>query len=381
MLIVGASIAGLTLAENLRSEGYEGSIVLVGEEKHPPYNRPPLSKQILMGAWQADQAIIKDTAELAKLNIEFKPETRALALDVDRKVVLTNRGVESYDQLVIATGTKARKIPGTSLNLLRTLDDAVELRARFEAANHIAVIGAGVLGSEIASAARHFGKKVTLISKTPEISFGSVGTALSKHIEDLHLSNGVDLRLELDVSSVETKAEQQILHFQNGDGLEVDLVVAAIGAIPCTDWLVDSGLEISNGVRCDASGQAAEGIYAIGDVAAWADPANGEWRRIEHQTNAIDQAMAVAKSIVGKPDDSTPVPFFWSDLHGVSIKAYGWFSDCQLTETKFEADYLFTALRNGEVQGVLGWNLPHKEFRAARLLVDESIAKTYSNQK
>lgn len=381
MLIVGAAIAGLTLAENLRSEGFEGAITLIGEEKHPPYNRPPLSKQILMGAWQAEQAIIRNPAELVDLGIEFKPGTRALALDVERKVVLTNRGVEPYDQLVIATGTRARDIPGTSLALLRTLEDAVALRTRLESANQIAVIGAGVLGSEIASAARHLGKEVTLISKTPEISFGSVGTALSSHIERLHRTNGVDLRLNLDVKSVSSRANKQILSFTDGQELEVDFAVAAIGAIPCTEWLAGAGLDIANGVACDSTGLAAENIYAIGDVAAWADPETGQHRRIEHQTNAIDQAMAVAKTIAGKSNEATPVPFFWSDIHSVSLKAYGWFADCDLIETESEAGYLFTAMKNGEVRGVLGWNLPHKEFRAARLLVDEAIAKNYSNQK
>ncbi|MDP5026225.1 MAG: NAD(P)/FAD-dependent oxidoreductase, partial [Aquiluna sp.] len=193
IVIVGASIAGLTAAESLRLEGFEGEIILIGDEAHLPYSRPPLSKQLLMGSWEPDQTRIKSKQDLADLGIQFRGSSPALQLELNNRVVLTASGVEKFDDLIIATGAKARQLGSQGVHTLRNLEDSISLKEKLSHSKTIAVIGAGVLGSEIASAGRALGSEVILVGKAKEISFGSVGSALTSKIENLHTANGVEL--------------------------------------------------------------------------------------------------------------------------------------------------------------------------------------------
>jgi NADPH-dependent 2,4-dienoyl-CoA reductase/sulfur reductase-like enzyme len=380
-VIVGASIAGLTAAESLRLEGFEGEIVLIGDEAHLPYSRPPLSKQLLMGSWEPDQTRIKSKQDLADLGIQFRGSSPALQLELNNRVVLTASGVEKFDDLIIATGAKARQLGSQGVHTLRNLEDSISLREKLSHSKSIAVIGAGVLGSEIASAGRVLGSEVILVGKAKDISFGSVGSALSKRIEDLHSTNGVELRLGSDVLDINVQEDGARFLLDSGEVVAADIAVAAVGAIPCTEWLAKSGLDISDGVICDSLGVAADGVYAIGDVAAWQDPETGAQVRVEHQTNAIEQAMSVARTIVNSAQPIAPVPFFWSDLHGVSIKAYGWFDGQSLKELTSisQSGALLGADTGGRTRGVVAWDAPVKEFRQGRSLVDES--RNVSNTK
>mgnify|MGYP003537771345 FL=1 len=382
IVIVGASLAGLTVAETLRAEGFAGDIVLLGDEAHLPYSRPPLSKQVLLGDWEAPQSIIKSEAELAELNIEFCGSTTATGLDLHNKLVTTSTGQVPYDKLVIATGTHARRMwSDAGVHTLRTIDDAEAMRSELRGARRVAVLGAGVLGSEIASAARHFGAEVTLVGRSPRISFGAVGTALSPALEQLHRSNGVELRLATAVTNVSPSADglEVELHseVEGSSRVHADVVIAAIGGIPCTEWLADSGLTLENGVVCDAQGLAAPDVYAVGDVAAWTDPLSGRAIRVEHQTNAIEQAMAVAITIVHERESPAPVPFFWSEIHGARIKAYGWFAPQRaltgLDDTAGDAPCLLGAEHEGRSHGIVAWNLPPRAFREARARVDAAV--------
>ena len=380
-MIVGASIAGLTAAESLRLEGFEGEIVLIGDEAHLPYSRPPLSKQLLMGSWEPDQTRIKSKQDLADLGIQFRGSSPALQLELNNRVVLTASGVEKFDDLIIATGAKARQLGSQGVHTLRNLEDSISLREKLSHSKSIAVIGAGVLGSEIASAGRVLGSEVILVGKAKDISFGSVRSALSKRIEDLHSTNGVELRLGSDVLDINVQEDGARFLLDSGEVVAADIAVAAVGAIPCTEWLAKSGLDISDGVICDSLGVAADGVYAIGDVAAWQDPETGAQVRVEHQTNAIEQAMSVARTIVNSAQPIAPVPFFWSDLHGVSIKAYGWFDGQSLKELTSisQSGALLGADTGGRTRGVVAWDAPVKEFRQGRSLVDES--RNVSNTK
>jgi NADPH-dependent 2,4-dienoyl-CoA reductase/sulfur reductase-like enzyme len=381
IVIVGASIAGLTAAESLRLEGFEGEIVLIGDEAHLPYSRPPLSKQLLMGSWEPDQTRIKSKQDLADLGIQFRGSSPALQLELNNRVVLTASGVEKFDDLIIATGAKARQLGSQGVHTLRNLEDSISLREKLSHSKSIAVIGAGVLGSEIASAGRVLGSEVILVGKAKDISFGSVRSALSKRIEDLHSTNGVELRLGSDVLDINVQEDGARFLLDSGEVVAADIAVAAVGAIPCTEWLAKSGLDISDGVICDSLGVAADGVYAIGDVAAWQDPETGAQVRVEHQTNAIEQAMSVARTIVNSAQPIAPVPFFWSDLHGVSIKAYGWFDGQSLKELTSisQSGALLGADTGGRTRGVVAWDAPVKEFRQGRSLVDES--RNVSNTK
>jgi len=329
-----------------------------------------------LDGWKPERTIIKTQQELDHLGIEFRGSSAARALNLKERTVITADGVENYDDLIIATGARARRL-GVDMGIrtLRTIDDALSLRKDFSNAKRVVVIGAGVLGSEIASAGRALGADVTLVGNTGEISFGSIGNALSSQIQDLHREHRVALQLNVNITDINKENGITHLTFDNGQTTSGAVVVAAIGAIACVEWLQDSDLEIADGVVCDAKGEAAAGVYAIGDVAAWRDPTTGKATRVEHQTNAIEQAMSVAATIVDGRESVAPVPFFWSDIHGVSIKAYGWFDGQSLNEldSTSEKGTLFASQKDGQTNGVISWDLAASAFKKSRSLVDESI--------
>jgi NADPH-dependent 2,4-dienoyl-CoA reductase/sulfur reductase-like enzyme len=246
-------------------------------------------------------------------------------------------------------------------------------------AKHLVVIGAGVLGSEIASAGRALGADVTLIGNKGQISFGSIGKALSSQIQDLHRGHGVALQLNVNITDVNEEDGFIHLGLGNGQTASGDIVVATIGTIARVEWLEGSGLEIADAVVCDEKGQASPGVYAVGDVAAWRDPTTGKATRVEHQTNAIDQAMSVAATIVDGQESIAPVPFFWSDIHGVSIKAYGWFYGHSLEkiDSTSEKGTLFASKEDGLTSGVISWDLAASAFRKSCAFVDESFTQRY----
>ena len=378
VVIVGASVAGLSVAENLRAEGFDGEILLLGNEPHLPYARPPLSKQVLLDNWEPSQVSVKTGQELESLGIEFRPSTSAVSLDVKNKQVVTSSGIEVFDQLVIATGARARKLEANpKIKTLRTIEDALEIRADLLASKKVAIIGTGVLGSELASAARSLGSEATIVGRSKQLSFGSIGSALSSQLEDLHKQNGVQLRLGVKIREVSLGSDISRISFLDGPDLEADLVIAAIGSEPSTEWLAGSGLEIPNGIVCDKNGLAAPSVFAVGDVAAWFDPYTGSLSRTENQTSAIEQAISVAAAIANHRESEPLVPFLWSEIHGVRIKAYGWFDNQPLTQLECETQngLLLASKQSSITRGVIAWDLSPKEFRQARDLVSQSLLK------
>ncbi|WP_433676154.1 NAD(P)/FAD-dependent oxidoreductase [Microbacterium gorillae] len=376
VVVVGASIGGLTAAETLRQEGFAGEIVLIGSETHLPYSRPPLSKQILLGDWEGDEAVIRTAAELAELGIQVRTGCRATGLDVGGRVLHTELGELAFDQLIIATGTAPRSHAAVPSALtLRTLDDAIELRRRLRSAHRVAVIGSGILGSEIASAARKHEAETLLIGRSGSLGFGGVGDLLSDQLITLHRDHGVELSLRAEIDSSSVTASGTLLTFADGSSREVDLTVAMIGGTPQTRWLASSGLDVSDGVACDAVGEAVPGISAVGDVAAWTDPISGRPRRVEHQSYAIEQAIAVALRLQHGRDSMPPVPLFWSEIHGVRINAYGWFDPTHRLTDETPADEAVDRRvygsrdDRGDLRGVIGWNATPRAFRAARAAV------------
>lgn len=386
VVIVGASIGGLTTAETLRAEGFDGEIVLVGDEPHLPYTRPPLSKQILKGEWLPEQATIRAGHELDGLGIRVLTGRAANGLDVDARVLLTDAGPLAYDELVIATGTEPRTHPGLpAAPSLRTMDDALHLRDRLDGARRVAVVGSGILGSEIAGAARAHGSETLLVGRSGTLSFGGVGTLLTDELAELHTDNGVELALRAGIlGSRSASGGLTELTFDDRTVRTFDLVVAMIGGSPRTGWLSSSPLDISDGVACDAVGAAAPGIWAVGDVAAWEDPATGRHVRVEHQSHAIEQAIAVATRIAHGGESPRPVPLFWSEIHGARIHAYGWFDprtplvDITADEGARGVVYGSSDAR-GDVRGVVGWNASPREFRAARARVAAASTPATAN--
>ncbi|MGE7438054.1 NAD(P)/FAD-dependent oxidoreductase [Kitasatospora sp. NPDC001175] len=376
ILVVGASAAGLTAADALRREGFTGRLTLVGEEPHLPYDRPPLSKQLLAGEWQPREATLRPETELQRLRLELRLGCRAAGLDpLARTVTLTGGERLGYDGLVIATGLRPRRLPFghdlAGVHVLRTLGDALALRDQLLPGNRAVVIGAGFLGSEIAATARGLGLDVDLVDLEATPLAGQVGPQMGELVADLHRRQGVRLHLRRRVA--ELTGEQGLVTtvvLDDGTRLPAEVVVVAIGSVPATDWLADSGIPLGDGVLCDPTCQAAPGVYAAGDVANWPHPAAGGRVRLEQRTNATQQAIAAARNLLAGPDGATPyapIPFGWTDQYDTKIQIHGWAPPDARVEVvdgdpragRFVARYL----REGRVVGVLGWNSPRALLR------------------
>jgi NADPH-dependent 2,4-dienoyl-CoA reductase/sulfur reductase-like enzyme len=382
VLVVGASAAGLSTAEALRRKGYDGRLTLLDAENYLPYDRPPLSKQVLAGDWDADRAQLRSPEALVTLDAEFVLADPATGLDVATRTVHTASGRSlTADAVVVATGVSPRKLPGqeglAGVHVLRTLDDAAALRTDLLAASRLVVVGEGVLGAEIAATARKLGLDVTIAGPQPAPMAGQVGPLVAGVLADLHTEHGVRLRLGTGVTGlVGTRGRVTGVRLDTGVVLPADIVVVAIGAVPVTGWLEGSGLTLANGVLCDSRSRAAEGIYAVGDVARFHHEGHGALIRLENRTNATEQAGAVAANILGADKAYTPIPYFWTDQYDVKLQVHGVLpADAQVTVVEGDiANRRFVARyeQGGRVTGVLGWNMP-KQTRLRRQDVVDAL--------
>ncbi|MCG0284222.1 NAD(P)/FAD-dependent oxidoreductase [Streptomyces sp. PSAA01] len=384
VVVVGASVAGLTAAVTLRTLGYDGRLTLIGDEPHTPYNRPPLSKQILAGTWEPDRIKLRTDEELSDLDARLLFGRSAIGLDTAaRRVVLEGGDSVSYDALVIATGVTPNSLPGAhhlaGVHLLRTLDDALALRAdlRHKPDVKVAVVGAGFLGSEAAAAARRMRLDVTMIDPRPVPMRRQFGDRIAGLVGRLHTKNGVSMRCGTGVRRFfESGGRVTGLELTDGTLLDADVVVVAIGAAPAIGWLAGSGLELGNGVECDPTCRAAPGVYAAGDVASWHNDHFGCRMRLEHRLNATEQAQAVARNVLGEGQPFAPVPYFWTDQYDAHIQAYGIFpGDAELAvlHGELEGGHFVVAYgHRGVVVGVLGWNSPCELRKLRQLVVDRA---------
>lgn len=375
VVVVGAAVGGVTTAETLRELGYEGAITLVGEEPHPPYNRPPLSKQVLAGEWEPEDAVIASRDRLDELGVDLVAGRTATGVRLADRVVEVGADGIPFGSLVVATGVAARAFGGATplgVHTLRTWDDALRIRAAAASVGTVLVIGSGVLGSELASGLSKSGASVTLVGRSIDIRLGQVGALLSPHLAALHRAHGVELRLGVDVVELLGSPHVSSALLSDGSVVAADLVVVAIGSLPCTGWL-GGALPAADGILCDPHGRAADGVYAIGDVARWERRDLGRTVRVEHQQNAIDQARLVAHEIVGVPAPDEPIrPFFWTELYGSRIQAYGDFDVPALEVVAgevAEGRFVAAAVDGSRIVGAVGWNHP-RAFRDFRAHVD-----------
>jgi NADPH-dependent 2,4-dienoyl-CoA reductase/sulfur reductase-like enzyme len=381
IVIVGAGAGGLTAAEALRNRGYDGTLTLIGDEQHLPYDRPPLSKQILAGTWEPDRIALRGIGALDKLDADLLLGRSAVGLDVATRQILLDGGDRiDFDGLVIATGVNPRSLPGADLagiHLLRTLDDALSLRAHLLGRPAVAIVGAGFLGAEVAAVARGMSLDVTLIDPLPVPMYRQFGARIGELVGQLHTDHGVSVRCGTGVNRFLGAAGRVTgVELTDGSKLDAGLVVVAVGATPAVDWLAGSGLPQGNGVECDAHCQVAPGIYAAGDIASWHNNHFDARMRLEHRMNATEQAMAVAGNLLGADQPFAPVPYFWTDQYDARIQAYGIFpADADITvlhgqptSRKFVAGYG----HQGRVVGVLGWNSPRQLRELRRLVADRT---------
>ena len=382
IVIVGASLAGLRAAESLRREGYDGSLALVGAEPHLPYDRPPLSKELLQGKWGVERTPLRKQGSYDELELDLRLGRRAVALDpAARRLELDDGSALGFDGLVIATGAAPRPLPGApalaGVHVLRSLDDALAIREELGRSPRVAVVGAGFIGGEVAASCRARGLEVTLIEALPVPLAGVLGERFGNLCADIHRDHGVDLRCGVGVAALEGADRVERVALSDGSKLAADLVIVGIGVVPVTDWLASSGLRIDDGVVCDERCFAAPGIVAAGDVARWHNPRFDESMRVEHWTNAVEQGTHAARALLSGPDTAesyAPVPFFWSDQYDVKLQHAGRprpddeirIATGSVEERRFVALYG----RAGRLTGVLAMNRARQMMEYRRQLRD-----------
>lgn len=367
LVVVGASLAGLRAAETARKSGFAGTVTLVGAEPHLPYDRPPLSKAFLDRSPDVPPDTTFRTDEtLRELGIDLVLGTEATALDPEGKAVVAGGRQIPYDAVVIATGASARTLPGTEslagVHTLRTIDDARSVRTALDAGARTVVVGAGFIGSEVASGARKRGLDVTILEAQPVPLVRAVGAEMGEACARLHERNNTDLRCGVGVAAVEGDGSVERVRLTDGTVLDADLVVVGIGADPGTQWLESSGIELDNGVICDEFlASTLPGVYAVGDVARWNNPAFGQSMRLEHWTSAAEQAGQAVKNILNPeaPKAYSTVPYFWSDWYDTRIQFVGITAADEITVVSGDLDTgRFVALyRQGDrIVGALALN-------------------------
>jgi NADPH-dependent 2,4-dienoyl-CoA reductase/sulfur reductase-like enzyme len=366
-LIVGGSVAGVAVADELRRLRDTGSIVILEAQPHLPYDRPPLSKGMLTGTTGADELTFHDAAYYADQRIEVRVGTQATALDaVARTVELDTGGCAKARRIVLATGAHARPltIPGIArVHLIRERDDAVALRGALEQARRLVVVGGGFIGAEVASSATALGIATTIVELAPRPFQSVVGAAVAELMLELHRRAGVEVRCGVAVERGEAAGASVELQLTDGSRIETDAVAAGLGAMPSVDWLASSGLVIDDGIVCDATGgTSASGVFAIGDAACWRGDGPRGGRRHEHWTSAREQARIVAHAITGQdgPRWADAVPYVWSDQHGRRVQIIGAPADADVVEVvKHDRETgAFLALygREGRLVAAVGCN-------------------------
>ncbi|MDJ0848313.1 MAG: FAD-dependent oxidoreductase [Myxococcota bacterium] len=382
--VVGGSLAGLRGAEALRRLGYEGRLVFVGEEPHRPYDRPPLSKELLRGEREPEAVALAKPEAFAALELDLRLGRRAVALDPKaRRVSLDDGEAVDFDAALVATGATPRRLPDTpalaGIHVLRTLDDALALRAELERSPRVAVVGAGFIGAEVAASCRKLGLEVTVIETLPLPLLAAVGRDVAEVCAAVHRDEGVDLRLGVGVEGFGGSDRVEHVKLADGTQVDADVVVVGIGVRPATDWLESSGLPLDDGLVCDATCAAAPGIYAAGDVARWHNPLCDEVTRVEHWTNAVEQANAAAENLLAGAEGATPfapVPFVWSDQYDRKIQACGWpRSDdevCFVHGTPEERRFVALYGRKGRLVGAVAMNRV-RQLMACRRQMREGI--------
>ena len=374
MVIVGGGLSATRVAEQLRKSEYTGPVTIVSDENHLPYDRPPLSKDVLYDSAKGHGDIALRPAEFyTDSDVTLRLGSGAQLLDTAAQTLTLANGTElGYDDLVIATGLVPRRIPSLpdldGIHVLRSLDEALALREHAGRARRAVIIGAGFIGCEVTASLRRLGVDVVLVEPQPTPLATVLGEQIGELVARLHRAEGVDVRTGVGVAGVRGESGAvSAVELSDGTLLDADLVVIGIGSRPATDWLVGSGVALDNGVVCDEAGRtSAPHVWAIGDVASWRD-AHGHQVRVEHWSNVAEQARMMVLAMLGlEPPELVVVPYFWSDQYDVKIQCLG---EPEADDTvhlvsddgrKFLAYYS----RDGVLVGVVGGGMPGKVMKA-----------------
>lgn len=329
--VVGASLAGLSAVRALREQGYDGELTVVGEERHLPYDRPPLSKGFLTGDLDTEALALGSPDEYTDLSVRWLLGERAVRLDPGARTVTLAGGRELRgDAVVIATGAAPRPLPGSGglagVHTLRTLDDAVALRADLLGRPTVVVVGAGFVGAEVASSARSLGLDVTVVEAAPVPLERALGPEMGLACAALHTDHGVRLICGTGVAGLTGDDRVTGVRLSDGRLLPADVVVVGVGVRPTTDWLTGSGLTLDDGVVCDAGcATGVPGVVAVGDVARGPHPFTGRHGRTEHWTHATEQPATAVRTLLSGRSAEAPVrpPYFWSDQYRTRIQLAG----------------------------------------------------------
>jgi NADPH-dependent 2,4-dienoyl-CoA reductase/sulfur reductase-like enzyme len=367
IVIVGASLAGVSAARALREASFEGEVTIVGEEPHLPYNRPPLSKAGLRGTVELDDIALNPATWYDDAQVKLRTGEQVLALDgTDRTILLRSGALLDFDGLVIATGAAARPMAGSDSArgplLLRTIDDCRALRDTLRGARTVVVVGAGFIGLEVAATATTLGLQVTIVELAPVPLARAVGDRLGQWFADLHREHGVRAICGLGAYQVTGGPGDYVVVLDDGSQLRADLVVTAVGVTPRTAWLARSGVRVGDGVLCDAWCRTSlDGVVAAGDVSRWYNPLFDQQMRVEHWRNAVEQGRAAALSLIGELDEPyASVPYFWSDQYDTRVRFVGDSFAATEVHVHRRGDRSFVALfgRDGVIRAALCVNAP-----------------------
>ena len=327
---MGAGLAAASAVEELRAQGHQGGIVVLGTEGHLPYNRPPLSKGLLLGNEELDSIFVHDERWYAEHDVELRTDTTATEVDLDRGLVRVGAEEIGYDRLLIATGSRPRRLEqadrsGGAVAYLRTLDDSLALRAAFAPGRHIVFVGAGWIGLEAAAAARTAGAEVTVVESLELPLLRVLGPEVAATFADLHRGHGVDLRLGATIESLtDAGSGRTAVRLGDGSGLTADLVVVGIGVIPDDALGRAAGLEVDNGILVDSRLRCADPhVYAAGDVANHLHPTLRRRIRVEHWDTAIEQGKVVARNMLGGDEPYARLPYFFTDQYDLGMEYVG----------------------------------------------------------
>lgn len=385
-VIIGGGQAGGRCAITLRSKEYSGEIVLLGEEKRPPYRRPPLSKTVLLGENTVEDGYLRSLTEYADNGIDVLLERRATKVDADKQTVRCDNGETlQFDHLVFATGAAPRRLPSPgsdleSIHLLRTADDALVIKAQLEPGRRVVIVGGGFIGLEVAASARRLGCEVMVVEAEERILTRSLPRSAAEAVSRVHAEEGVEIRTGAGLESFRGDRRLEAVVLAGRETVEADTVVVGIGIVPNTQLAEEAGIEVSDGIVTDEFGRTSvSSIYAAGDCACAYLPRYARHIRLESFQNADQQGANVAATIAGQPAGYDPVPFVWSDQFDRVLQTAGFPTEGDQhvqRGTVEDANMVLFSLLEGRLVGVTGWGqgrMIAKDVRFAQAMIQKNV--------